>query len=137
MNSSLAPLAVAVPMVAAALCTILGKHVPRVVLCVIALVAVIFETAACGALAYDAALHGTIIDWFGGWHPHHGVAIGIDFAVDPFGAGLACFSGVLTIAALDPVSRIPEFKVCAVALARVAGAVPAPTRTTTPAKEHA
>jgi len=31
------------------------------------------------------------VTWFGGWHPHGGVAIGVDFAVDGIGAGLATF----------------------------------------------
>ena len=33
--------------------------------------------------------------WFGGFRPHHGIAIGIDFEVGPLGAGLACLAAVL------------------------------------------
>jgi multicomponent Na+:H+ antiporter subunit D len=33
--------------------------------------------------------------WFGGFRPHHGIAIGIDFEVGPLSAGLACLAAVL------------------------------------------
>src|SRR6185312_1796154 len=36
----------------------------------------------------------------GGWSPQHGVAIGIAFAIDPLGAGMAAFAGVMVLAAL-------------------------------------
>ena len=38
-----------------------------------------------------AALDGPIVYWFGGWAPRDGVALGICFVIDPFGAGLACW----------------------------------------------
>jgi multicomponent Na+:H+ antiporter subunit D len=38
--------------------------------------------------------------WMGGWRPSHMVAIGISLSVDPMGAGLATFAGVLVVAAL-------------------------------------
>jgi hypothetical protein len=42
-------------------------------------------------VALDAARNRghDLLHWFGGWQPRHGVAIGIDFAADPLGAGLA------------------------------------------------
>jgi multicomponent Na+:H+ antiporter subunit D len=39
--------------------------------------------------------HSTLVEWFGGWHPRHGVAIGVGFAADPIGAGMAALVGVL------------------------------------------
>src|SRR5205823_10604576 len=33
--------------------------------------------------------------WFGGWRPRGGIALGIDFAVDPLGAGLAAVAGLM------------------------------------------
>ena len=69
--------------------------------------------------------------------------IRMDTLFVPFHWGGAQSANALTISALDPVSRIPEFKVCAAALERVAGAQAAPAaaaqRSTTPspAKEHA
>lgn len=41
-----------------------------------------------------------IVYWFGGWRPRGGSAIGISFVIDPFGAGLAAFAALLTLAAL-------------------------------------
>jgi multicomponent Na+:H+ antiporter subunit D len=40
------------------------------------------------------------LHWFGGWQPRSGVAIGIGFAVDPLGAGMAVLASGLTLAAL-------------------------------------
>jgi multicomponent Na+:H+ antiporter subunit D len=42
---------------------------------------------------------GMLVHWFGGWEPRDGVALGISFAVDPFGAGLALFVGFLFVMA--------------------------------------
>jgi multicomponent Na+:H+ antiporter subunit D len=38
--------------------------------------------------------------WFAGFHPEHGVAIGIDYAVGPLNAGLAGLAAVLVTAAM-------------------------------------
>ena len=38
--------------------------------------------------------------WFAGFRPHHGIAIGIDFAVGPLSAGLACLAAVLVTAGM-------------------------------------
>jgi multicomponent Na+:H+ antiporter subunit D len=38
--------------------------------------------------------------WLGGWHPSHGVAIGISLSVDQLGAGMALFAGSLVLATL-------------------------------------
>ena len=44
---------------------------------------------------------GTLVYWFGNWHPRPGgIAIGIAFVADPLGAGLAAFVGLLGTAAL-------------------------------------
>jgi multicomponent Na+:H+ antiporter subunit D len=44
--------------------------------------------------------HMTLVHWFGGWHPRHGIALGIGFVAEPLGAGLAALAGVLVTAAL-------------------------------------
>src|SRR5205807_2995096 len=41
-----------------------------------------------------------LVYWFGGWRPRHGIAVGIAFTVDPFGAALAALAGALMTAAL-------------------------------------
>ncbi len=38
--------------------------------------------------------------WFAGFRPRHGIAIGIDFAVDPISAGLAALAALLVTAAM-------------------------------------
>ena len=38
--------------------------------------------------------------WFAGFRPSRGIAIGIDFAVGPLSAGLACLAAVLVTAAM-------------------------------------
>jgi multicomponent Na+:H+ antiporter subunit D len=44
--------------------------------------------------------HGDVVYWFAGFRPHHGIAIGIDFAAGPLSAGLAGLAGVLVTAAM-------------------------------------
>ena len=44
--------------------------------------------------------HGDSVCWFAGFRPSHGIAIGIDFAVGPLNAGLACLAAVLVTAAM-------------------------------------
>jgi multicomponent Na+:H+ antiporter subunit D len=53
----------------------------------------------CALLLARSARH-PFAYWMGGWHPSHGVTIGISFSVDPIGAGLATFAAVLITAAL-------------------------------------
>ncbi|HEY2279627.1 MAG TPA: proton-conducting transporter membrane subunit [Streptosporangiaceae bacterium] len=44
--------------------------------------------------------HGPQVYWFAGFRPRHGIAIGIDFAVDPISAGLASLAALLVTAAM-------------------------------------
>lgn len=67
---------------------------------VIGLVTAAGVTALCGALLVAAWRQGLVVSWFGGWTPRHGIAVGIDFAVDPIGAGAATFAALLVLAAL-------------------------------------
>jgi multicomponent Na+:H+ antiporter subunit D len=46
------------------------------------------------------SMSGERLHWFGGWRPRSGVALGIGFAVDPLGAGMAVLASGLTLAAL-------------------------------------
>ena len=45
-------------------------------------------------------VRGEEVYWFAGFRAHHGIAIGIDFAVDPLNAGLACLAALLVTAAM-------------------------------------
>jgi multicomponent Na+:H+ antiporter subunit D len=69
----------------------------------------VLDTTAIAAAACVTALlvvvmtrtaHGEEVYWFAGFRPAHGAAIGIDFAVDPLSAGLACLAALLVTAAM-------------------------------------
>lgn len=98
--SWLPPLVVAVPLVAAAVIAG-GDHVmPSRLQDAIGLGA---AAAVCGLgiVLMLAAQGHEIVEWFGGWRPHGGVAVGVDFAVDPLAAGMTALAGgvaVLTLA---------------------------------------
>jgi multicomponent Na+:H+ antiporter subunit D len=99
-TSPLPALTIAVPLLAAALLTATQSIRLRYLGDAIALAAATASTTICALDLALAIRHREAVYWFGGWQPRHGVALGISFAIDPFGAGLACFCGVLTIAAL-------------------------------------
>lgn len=97
--SELAPLSVAVPLLAAALLTLGHAVLGRIATDVIAVAA----AAAVLVMTLLLLVHvgrGFEVYWFGGWHPRAGVAIGIDFQVDAIGAGLAAFVSLLMALAL-------------------------------------
>jgi multicomponent Na+:H+ antiporter subunit D len=69
----------------------------------------ILDSAAIATSAVVAALlvvimiraaHHDETYWFGGFRPHHGVAIGVDFEVGPLSAGLAALAAVLVTAGM-------------------------------------
>ncbi|MGI8447882.1 MAG: complex I subunit 5 family protein [Streptosporangiaceae bacterium] len=69
----------------------------------------ILDSAAIGTSAVVAGLlvvimirvaHHDETYWFGGFRPHHGIAIGIDFEVGPLSAGLAALAAVLVTAGM-------------------------------------
>ncbi|HEY1524574.1 MAG TPA: proton-conducting transporter membrane subunit [Solirubrobacteraceae bacterium] len=105
--TDLAPLSVAVPLLAAALLAFLHHLLPRRVFDLLAITA----AAAAAALTLVLLAHvanGLSVYWFGGWHPRHGLAIGIDFAVEPIGAGLAAFVAILMVLALVYSYRVED-----------------------------
>ncbi len=92
----LLPLATVIPLIVAAgisaLNPVLGRQ--RRVLDV---VAILTSVAVAGVLAaiLVQVWHQDQVYWFAGFHPKHGVVIGIDYAVGPLNAGLACLAAVL------------------------------------------
>ncbi|HET9596340.1 MAG TPA: complex I subunit 5 family protein, partial [Anaeromyxobacteraceae bacterium] len=97
--AALAPLVVAVPLLAAALVAALGPRLGRRGQDAVALAATAFSTGGAALLARGTA-GGAVEVWLGGWAPAGDVAVGIALRVDPVGAGFAALSGVLTLAAL-------------------------------------
>jgi multicomponent Na+:H+ antiporter subunit D len=47
-----------------------------------------------------------LLVWFGGWEPRDGVAVGVGFAVDGIGAGLAVFVAALGVVSLALAARL-------------------------------
>src|SRR5919107_4955530 len=96
---SVAPLAVLVPVLAATVLAATSPVSRRRVAGVVGVLAALATAGLCAATLAQAR-DDTLVVWFGGWRPRGGAAVGIDFAVDPLGAGLALFVAVLGVAAL-------------------------------------
>ncbi|HKB93875.1 MAG TPA: hypothetical protein VKC62_06565, partial [Gaiellaceae bacterium] len=95
----LPPLLVAVPLLGAAAIAGGDHLLPDIVQDVVgALTAA--AVCALGIVLMLAAQSHEVVHWFGGWRPHSGVAIGIDFAVGPLAAGLAALTGGVTLLSL-------------------------------------
>ncbi|MGZ3457469.1 MAG: complex I subunit 5 family protein [Archangium sp.] len=92
-------LPVAVPLLAAAGLSALGRVLPRWVLDTVAVLTTASVTWMCAALALGS-VDAPIVYWFGGWEVSSGVALGISFVVDPLGAGLAALVALLCTTSL-------------------------------------
>ncbi len=94
-------LAVVVPLLAAASISALNPLLRprRRTLDAVAILAAVAVVAMLAVIMVHAA-RGEEVYWFAGFRAHHGIAIGIDFAVDPLNAGLACLAAVLVTAAM-------------------------------------
>ncbi len=95
----LPPLLVAIPLLAAALTAGLDHVTPEPVQDALVVAASAATTALALLLLYRSEGH-EVVHWFGGWQPHHGVALGIDFAVGPLAAGMCAVIGVVVTLAL-------------------------------------
>jgi multicomponent Na+:H+ antiporter subunit D len=96
----MASLPVAIPLIVAAILAGAGDFFHRRALDVIALA----TSAAVLAISIYLAILSSkapIVYWFGGWQPepHSHFPVGICFAIDPFGAGLAALVSLLVLAA--------------------------------------
>ncbi len=105
--SQLAPLAVGVPLLGAALLAASNPWLGRLGADLVAL-ALAGASAVMTLLLLIHTGSGLTVYWFGGWHPHHGLAIGIDFAVTAVGAGLASFVAFLMVVALLYSARVTD-----------------------------
>jgi multicomponent Na+:H+ antiporter subunit D len=97
--ASLAPWAIAVPIIVGCLLLAIGRYLPRLLLDGIA-----FATAAAVIVieaALLAGLHGDrVVTWSGGWTPRHGFSVGIALVADRMGVGIALLAAVLVACAL-------------------------------------
>ncbi len=99
LNRILPVLPVAIPLLTAAMLAALTRLISPAVSTGLAILATLGTGWAAAALL-QKALAQTLVYWFGGWTPAHGLALGISFTIDPIGAGMAAFTTVLTLTAL-------------------------------------
>lgn len=95
----IAPLAVVVPVLAAALLAAVGRHLPRWARDAVAIPALLASAGLSAVLAWRGR-DDLVVSWLGGWRPHGGVAVGVALAVDAPGGGLAALSCGLAAASL-------------------------------------
>jgi multicomponent Na+:H+ antiporter subunit D len=95
--NTLVPLTVAVPLIAA---TVLAASAPFASRRFADGVSLAAAGSVCAMSALLLAHGGDLVYWFGGWHPRHGLALGIAFTVAPLGAGLATFASAMVVIAL-------------------------------------
>ena len=98
-SADAAPLAVAVPLLASAGVAALVSLKAQRAAQAIAIAAAAATAVLCAVLLHTSRTDA-VVYWFGGWHPRHGVAIGVDFAVDPLGAGFALLAALLVTTGL-------------------------------------
>jgi multicomponent Na+:H+ antiporter subunit D len=97
--TQLTVLPVVIPLLAAAVLMGGQPLLRRRVIDVAGIVVAAIVLMLCVLLAWGSAT-GPIITWAGAWRPREGVALGVAFVVDPFGAGLACLAATLATASL-------------------------------------
>jgi len=93
------PLPVVLPLLAAAVNAALDHVTPRWVHDSVT-VAGLASSFVFSILIMVDSMSGEPLHWFSGWTPRGGVAIGIGFAVDPLGAGMAVLASGLALAAV-------------------------------------
>ena len=102
------PLLVAIPLLAAAVTAGLDHVTPDPVQDALVVAASVATTVLAFLLLYRAEGH-EVVHWFGGWEPHHGIALGIDFAVGPLAAGMCAVIGlVMTLALVYSLTFVHE-----------------------------
>jgi multicomponent Na+:H+ antiporter subunit D len=95
----MAPLAIAIPLLAACLLLAFGARLPRLATDSVALAAAIACLANAILLLHRVSGHREVY-WVGGWRPDGGHGVGIVLVIDPAGAGLAALIALLTVCAL-------------------------------------
>lgn len=100
-TADLLPLAVAIPLLGAAVLVLAGRVLPRLGIDILA------TAFAAGTTAELALLWsrigdegGRAVSWAGGWTPQHGHSVGIVLVADRLGAGLALLVAILVAAVL-------------------------------------
>ncbi|HEU5033480.1 MAG TPA: complex I subunit 5 family protein [Mycobacteriales bacterium] len=97
--AQLAPLAIVIPIIAAAVLLSVGRWLPRTLIDVLA------TGTAAATVGLDAALFahtagGRVVTWASNWTPKHGHSVGIVLVADRVGSGAALLAGALMLCAL-------------------------------------
>src|SRR5438034_11511231 len=90
---------VALPLAGAAFVALTDNWMPRAVKDFPAIL-IAAATSVISTIILVRSDRATLVHWFGGWQPRHGLAIGIGFVAEPLGAGMAALAGVIVTAAL-------------------------------------
>ncbi len=97
--TALLALPVALPLAGAAFVALTDDSTPQALKDIPAML-VAAATTAISTVILVGSERVTLVHWFGGWHPRHGLALGIGFVAEPLGAGMAELAGALVTAAL-------------------------------------
>ncbi|WP_234322562.1 complex I subunit 5 family protein [Streptomyces sp. NRRL S-350] len=99
-TADLLPLAVAVPLLGAAVLAVAGRRLPRPARDALATALAAADVACLALLWARTAPDGRAVSWLGGWGPHDGHSVGIVLVADRLGSGLALLAAVLVLAVL-------------------------------------
>ena len=97
--ANLAPVAIAVPILGAALLVAVGRKLPRLAIDGLA-IGVAATVVGMTAYVLSTATGGRVITWSANWTPHKGYSVGILLVNDPVGAGVALCAACLMLLAL-------------------------------------
>ncbi|MFF2950420.1 complex I subunit 5 family protein [Kitasatospora sp. NPDC057965] len=99
-TADLLPLAVAVPLLGAALIAVTGRRLPRLGRDALATALAAAEVGCLALLWARTAPDGRAVSWLGGWTPRDGHSVGIVLVADRLGSGLALLASVLVLAVI-------------------------------------
>jgi multicomponent Na+:H+ antiporter subunit D len=91
-------LAIAIPVLVAALLAAFGRRLPRLAVDAAATLTVLVVAGLLTSVL-AAALRRPVVAWLGGWRPRDGTGAGIPLVADPMAAGLALVVAALALAA--------------------------------------
>jgi multicomponent Na+:H+ antiporter subunit D len=96
-NDHLLPLAVAIPLLGAAVILAASEFAPRRAIELLGIAGAGSVGAVCLILLGRVGSHPNLY-WFGDWTPRRGIAVGISFVAEPIGVGLAALTALLMTA---------------------------------------
>jgi multicomponent Na+:H+ antiporter subunit D len=103
---SILPWCVAVPFTCGALLLAGSRFVGRRLTTLFSVSAATATAVLCALVLDATSAQGTLVYWFGGWHPGTGIGLCIAFGVEPLGASVALGVAIVTIAMLFYAHRL-------------------------------